>query len=74
MIRIAARLEHWVAENAKTARAFLKRVDAVVPLARPLQALVDRRTAAPAEGRAGCRAAATSTLCWRLPWPGTTSA
>lgn len=36
-IRIAARLEHWVGENARTTRAFLKRVDAVVPLSRPLQ-------------------------------------
>ena len=39
VIRHAARLTHWVAENAKTTRAFLKRVDAVVPLAQPLQAL-----------------------------------
>ena len=39
VIRIAARLPCWVAENAKTTRAFLKRVDAVVPLAQPLQAL-----------------------------------
>jgi 16S rRNA (cytidine1402-2'-O)-methyltransferase len=38
-IRVAAGLGHWVAENAKTTRAFLKRVDAVVPLARPLQAV-----------------------------------
>lgn len=37
VIRQAAALSHWVAENAKTARAFLKRVDAVVPLAQPLQ-------------------------------------
>ena len=37
VIRAAARLEHWVAENAKTTRAFLKRVEAVAPLARPLQ-------------------------------------
>ena len=36
-VRIAASLGCWVAENAKTTRAFLKRVDAVVPLARPLQ-------------------------------------
>ena len=35
----AARLAHWVAENAKTTRAFLKRIDAVVPLAHALQAL-----------------------------------
>jgi 16S rRNA (cytidine1402-2'-O)-methyltransferase len=39
VIRIAARLSHWVAENAKSTRAFLKRVDAVVPLMQPLQAL-----------------------------------
>ena len=39
VIRTAAQLTHWVAENAKTTRAFLKRVDAVVPLAQPLQAL-----------------------------------
>lgn len=39
VIRRAAALAHWVAENAKTTRAFLKRVDAVVPLAQPLQAL-----------------------------------
>jgi 16S rRNA (cytidine1402-2'-O)-methyltransferase len=39
VIRTAARLTHWVAENAKTTRAFLKRVDAVVPLAQPVQAL-----------------------------------
>ena len=38
-IRTAARLTHWVAENAKTTRAFLKRVDAVVPLTQPLQTL-----------------------------------
>jgi len=39
VIRTAARLTHWVAENAKTTRAFLKRIDAVVPLAQPLQTL-----------------------------------
>ena len=39
VIRTAARLAHWVAENAKTTRAFLKRVDAVVPLAQALQSL-----------------------------------
>lgn len=34
----AARLTHWIAENAKTTRAYLKRVDALYPLAAPLQA------------------------------------
>jgi 16S rRNA (cytidine1402-2'-O)-methyltransferase len=35
----ASRLQHWVAENAKTTRAFLKRVDAIAPLSNPLQSL-----------------------------------
>ena len=39
VIRQAAGLAHWAVENAKSARAFLKRVDALVPLAQPLQAL-----------------------------------
>jgi 16S rRNA (cytidine1402-2'-O)-methyltransferase len=38
-IAAAAGLHHWVSENAKTTRAFLKRVDAVCPLVAPLQAL-----------------------------------
>jgi 16S rRNA (cytidine1402-2'-O)-methyltransferase len=36
-LQAASRLQHWVAENAKTTRAFLKRVDAIVPLQTPLQ-------------------------------------
>jgi 16S rRNA (cytidine1402-2'-O)-methyltransferase len=36
-IDIAAGLTHWIAENAKSARAFLKRVHAVRALAVPLQ-------------------------------------
>jgi len=35
----AARIGHWVVENAKSTRALLKRVAAVVPLSQPLQAL-----------------------------------
>ena len=38
-MQIAARLEHWVCENAKTARAYLKRINALHPLSIPLQAL-----------------------------------
>jgi 16S rRNA (cytidine1402-2'-O)-methyltransferase len=37
-LQTAARITHWICENAKTARAYLKRIDAVVPLAQPLQA------------------------------------
>ena len=39
VIRRAPALQHWVAENAKTTRSFLKRVDAVVPLAQALQTI-----------------------------------
>ena len=38
-LRVAARLQHWICENAKTTRAYLKRVDVLVPLAQPIQAL-----------------------------------
>lgn len=50
VIRTAARLTHWVAENAKTTRAFLKRVDAIAPLAQPLQALSIIELPRPAKG------------------------
>jgi len=36
-LEVAASLSHWICENAKSARAFLKRVDAVVPLSQSLQ-------------------------------------
>lgn len=34
-----AQLRYWICENAKTTRALLKRVDALVPLAAPIQEL-----------------------------------
>ncbi|MBW8313962.1 MAG: ribosomal RNA small subunit methyltransferase I, partial [Hydrogenophaga sp.] len=37
-VAVAARLTHWISENAKSTRAFLKRVEAVNGLAAPLQA------------------------------------
>jgi 16S rRNA (cytidine1402-2'-O)-methyltransferase len=39
VLQRAAGLQFWAVENAKTARAFLKRVDAVVNLSTPLQAM-----------------------------------
>lgn len=36
-LRQAAQLTHWVCENAKSLRAYLKRIDAEQPLAAPLQ-------------------------------------
>jgi 16S rRNA (cytidine1402-2'-O)-methyltransferase len=38
-IHAAACLRHWIAENAKTTRAFLKRVSEIEPLCAPLQDL-----------------------------------
>ncbi len=38
-LQTAARLPHWICENAKSARAYLKRVGELHPLSRPLQAL-----------------------------------
>ncbi|MDR1969636.1 MAG: SAM-dependent methyltransferase [Burkholderiaceae bacterium] len=37
-IQTAARLTHWISENAKSTRAFLKRIDSAVLLAQPIQA------------------------------------
>jgi 16S rRNA (cytidine1402-2'-O)-methyltransferase len=38
-LQAAAQITHWICENAKSARAYLKRIDAILPLAAPLQAL-----------------------------------
>lgn len=37
-IEKAARLSNWICENAKSTRAYLKRIDAITPLANPVQA------------------------------------
>lgn len=50
VIRQAAALGHWAAEDAKTARAFLKRVDALVPLTRPLQEIAIAELPRPRKG------------------------
>jgi 16S rRNA (cytidine1402-2'-O)-methyltransferase len=57
VLRIAARLEHWLCENAKTTRAFLKRVDALCPLALPLQQLAIVELPRPPKGRTEAPAA-----------------
>ena len=51
VLREAAGLAHWVAEDARTARAFLKRVGAVHPLHQPLQAIDIRELPRPPKGR-----------------------
>ena len=55
VIQTAARLNYWAAESAKTTRHFLKRVDAVVPLATPLQSLNIAELPRPPKGRSDGR-------------------
>jgi 16S rRNA (cytidine1402-2'-O)-methyltransferase len=50
VITRAAALGHWVCENAKTTRAFLKRVDQLVPLAQPLQQIAITELPRPPKG------------------------
>jgi 16S rRNA (cytidine1402-2'-O)-methyltransferase len=38
-LKVAAGLQYWISENAKSTRAYLKRVNAVTPLASAVQAL-----------------------------------
>ena len=38
-IQVAAELQHWICENAKSTRAYLKRVGELQPLKHQLQAL-----------------------------------
>lgn len=45
-----AQLTHWVAEDARSARALLKRVNAIVPLAQPLQMLAIHELPRPRKG------------------------
>lgn len=46
----AAQLAHWVVEDARSARALLKRIDAIAPLAQPLQSLDIRELPRPRKG------------------------
>lgn len=63
---LAAGLRHWIVENAKSARAFLKRVNACVPLQAPLQAL-DLRELPHAVHKHGDAAASWSAQDWLAP-------
>ncbi len=38
-LQIAARLQSWICENAKSTRAYLKRINDIVPLSQPVQSL-----------------------------------
>lgn len=62
VLREAARLTHWVVEDARSARAFLKRVHALHPLAQALQALDIRELPRPPKGSGGQPAQAAPLL------------
>jgi len=53
VLRRAAELRHWVCENARTTRAFLKRIEAVCPLSRPLQEIAIVELGRQNKGRRG---------------------
>ena len=36
-LQVASTIQHWICENAKSTRAYLKRIDAVIPLKSPVQ-------------------------------------
>ena len=61
VITRAAHLGHWVAESAKTTRALLKRVDRLVPLARPIQQIQIAELPRPAKGAGGAGRSAIAT-------------
>jgi 16S rRNA (cytidine1402-2'-O)-methyltransferase len=63
VIARAAALWHWAVEDAKSARAFLKRVHALAPLCRPLQTIDIRELPRPPkDGRAAAGAEAWHAL------------
>lgn len=64
VLQCAAGLAHWLAEDARSTRAFLKRVNAVVPLLQPLQAIDIRELPRPPKG-GGSSHATPSDKLWR---------
>jgi 16S rRNA (cytidine1402-2'-O)-methyltransferase len=51
VIQQAAQIRYWVVENAKTTRAFLKRVQALAPLCAPLQEMHIQEIPKPVKGQ-----------------------
>ena len=63
VIEQAAKLTHWAAENAKTTRALLKRVDAIAPLTQALQAVQIAELPRPPKG--GGKPAVDDSAAWK---------
>ena len=64
----AASITHWAAENAKTTRAFLKRVGAIHPLAVPLQEQHIEELPRPQKGRGPAAGAVTTSSSEEKLW------
>ena len=64
VLQRAATLQHWLAEDARSTRAFLKRVHAVAPLSQPLQTIDIRELPRPPKGGAAS-SAQTGDRLWR---------
>ncbi len=63
VLQQAAQLKHWLAEDARSTRAFLKRVHAVAPLGLPLQQIDIREL--PRPGKGGAAAPVPGEGVWR---------
>jgi len=68
----ASRLTHWITENAKSTRAFLKRVEATHALAAPLQAqqITELPRQVHKKGDHDPPAASMPARCWQRRWWG----
>lgn len=64
VLRRAAQLGHWACENAKSTRAFLKRVNAIHPLCRPLQDIHIQELPRALKGRPAAAAASADHAAW----------
>jgi 16S rRNA (cytidine1402-2'-O)-methyltransferase len=64
VITAASRLLHWVVEDARSARAFLNRVNKVTPLAQPLQQTLIAELPRPPKGARPVRPEATKDSPW----------
>ena len=65
VLQRAARIRHWVAEDARSTRAFLKRVNSVVPLAVVMQEQAIVELPRTPKGSQGARGATVAATTWR---------
>ena len=66
-VQLAAKLSFWIVENAKSARAFLKRVDGLMALQQPLQSLAMQEIPPPQKGGSTSSAPTPDLQAWLQP-------